>query len=259
MSDFSFAGEHSTLYHVQMLRSEETLLPPTRDKVIVMPGRHGAWRALPDLGERQISLECWLDVPTLPFTPGQRQERLRAIAAWLNPLRGLQRLIFDNDTTRFYNAIVTASQGINSRIEARQGLFTVGFVCPDPFAYAVNPDVVTILTSPHSHNQRGTAPANPLLRLQGVSTGSAGQQISIAIGGQTVTYRGALAIGDRLEIDSRDKTAVRVVGASRTRVLHLLEKPVFPQLALGDNTITITPAGGATWSRLEIHCRNRWI
>ena len=259
MSDFSFAGEHSTLHHVKMLRSEETLLPPTRDKVIVMPGRHGAWRALPDLGERQISLECWLDVPTLPFTPGQRQERLRAIAAWLNPLRGLQRLIFDNDTTRFYNAIVTASQGINSRIEARQGMFRAEFVCPDPFYYAVTPDEVTMFTSPLTHIQRGTAPADPLLRLQGVSTGAGGQQISIAIGGQTVTYRGALATGDWLEIDCQAKTAVRVVGASRTRVLQLLEKPVFPQLAPGSNTITITPAGGATWSRLEVHCRNRWI
>lgn len=242
-----------------MLKSEETLLPPTRDRVITMPGRHGAWRALPDLGERQIRLECWLDVPMMPFVTGQRQERLRAIAAWLNPMRGVQRLVFDNDTTRFYAAIVTAQQGIYSRIEAHQGLFSVEFVCPDPFYYAVTPDVVTITASPHTHIQRGTAPADPLLRLQGISTGSGGQQISITVGGQTVTYRGALATGDWLEIDCRDKTAVRVVGQTRTRVLHLLERPVFPQLAPGANIITATPAGGATWSRLEMDCRNRWL
>jgi len=259
MSHFSFAGEHSTLHHVQMLRSEETLLPPTRDRVVNMPGRHGALRALPDLGERQISLECWLDVDMMPFTPGQRQERLRAVAAWLNPLRGLQQLIFDNDATRFYNAIVTASQGINSRVEARQGMFRAEFVCPDPFYYAVIPDVVAITASPHTHTQRGTAPADPLLRLQGVSTGAGGQQISITVGAHTVTYRGALASGDWLEIDCQAKTVFRVVGATRTRVLALLERPVFPQLAPGINTITITATGGATWSRLELHCRNRWL
>ena len=172
MSHFSFAGEHSTAHSVHLLKSEETILPPTRDRVITMPGRHGALRMLPDLGERHITLECWLDVTMMPFVAGQRQERLRAVAAWLDPLRGLQRLVFDHDTTRFYSVVVTATQGINSRIEARQGMFTVEFVCPDPFYYAVTPDVVTMLTSPRSHTQRGTAPADPLLRLQGVSTGA---------------------------------------------------------------------------------------
>ena len=144
MSHFSYAGEHSTLYHVRLLKSEEALLPPTRDRVIIMPGRHGTWRTLPDLGERQIRLECWLDVSTMPFTEGQRQERLRAIAAWLNPLRGIQRLIFDNQNDIFFNAVVTTSQGVTSRTEAHQGLFSIEFVCPDPFAYAVTPDVVTV-------------------------------------------------------------------------------------------------------------------
>lgn len=257
MSHFSFAGEHSTLYHVRMLKSEESILPPTRDKVILLPGRHGALRMLPDLGERHITLECWLDVDTIPFIEGQRQERLRAVAAWLNPLRGVQKLIFDYDTDKYFDAIVT-SQGINSRIEVHQGIFPVEFVCPDPFYYDAAPDVVTIAVSPHQHNQRGTAPADPLLRLQGVSLGGS-QRLIIQIGTLSVTYTGALAAGNWLEIDCQAKTVFRVVGATRTRVLALLERPVFPQLAPGINTITITATGGATWSRLDIHCRNRWL
>lgn len=259
MSHFSFAGEHSTLYNVRLLKSEETILPPTRDRTIALPGRHGALRLLPILGERHIILECWLDVATIPFTDGQRQERLRGVAAWLNPLRGVQRLSFDNDPTRYYDAVITAMQGVYSRTEAHQGLFSIEFVCSDPFFYAITPDTVVTTVSPLAHTQRGTAPADPLLRLQGVSTGMAGQQISISIGAQTVTYRGALAVGNWLEIDCRDKTAVRVVGQTRTRVLNLLERPVFPQLAPGANTITVTPAGGASWARLEISCRNRWL
>lgn len=257
MSHFSFAEEHSTLYHVRLLKSEETLLPPTRDKAIVLPGRHGALRMNSDLGERHINLECWLDVETMPFIEGQRQDRLRAVAAWLNPLRGFQRLLFDHDVSKFLNAVVT-SQGINSRIEVHQGLFNVEFICSDPFFYDTNPDVVTAAVSPHQHNQRGTAPADPLLRLQGISLGGF-QRITIQIGTMAVTYTGALAAGNWLEIDCQAKTAFRVVGGARTRVLSLLERPIFPQLAPGMNTITVAAAGGAAWSVLEIHCRNRWL
>jgi predicted phage tail component-like protein len=254
MSDFSFAGEHSTVYHVRLLKSPISVLPGTRDKVITLPGRHGALRMLPDLSERSLQLECWLAANTIT----ELHTRLEGVRAWLNPLRGAQRLIFDSTSDRFYNTTY-AGGSLDTEITALQGLFTVDFVCPDPFVYAVTPDIVTILTSPYAHTQRGTAPADPLFRLQGVSSGAGGQQISITVGTQTVTYRGALATGEWLEIDSRDKTAVRVVGVSRTRVLPLLEKPVFPQLLAGANTITITPAGGATWSRLELHCRNRWL
>ena len=258
MSSFSFAGVHSTAHGVHLLiKSEETLLPPTRDRTITLPGRHGSLRMLPNFGERHITFECWLEVPAIDAN--QRQERLRAIAAWLNPLRGLQRLVFDHDTTRFYDASVTAVQGINSRIEGWQGMFSIEFVCPDPFYYATVPDVVTMTVSPLTHTQRGTAPADPLLRLQGVSTGAGGQQISISVDAQIATYRGALATGEWIEIDCRDKTVTRVVGTSRTRAIQHMERPVFPQLAPGVNTIAVTPAGGATWSRLEIHCRNRWL
>lgn len=257
MSNFTFAGEHSTNYHVRLLKSDESVLPPTRDKIITMPGRHGAIRMLPDYDERRITLECWLAVDS-PQSTVQRQERLRAVAAWLNPLRGAQRLIFDASPSRYLNAQVAGVEGLNSRIEVHQGIFGVEFACPDPFFYDINPDIVTITASPHQHNQRGTAPADPLLRLQGISLGGA-QRLTIQIGSQSVTYTGALASGDWLEIDCHAKTAVRVVGATRTRVLSFLERPVFPQIAPGANVITVTATGGAFWSILAMHCRNRWL
>lgn len=255
MGDFSFAGEHSTVYHVKLLKSPISVLPGTRDKVITMPGRHGAIRMLPDLGERNLPpMDCWLKANTL----AQLYERVDRLCAWLNPLRGAQQLIFDNTPDRYYLALA-AGRGLDAEKIARQGMFTASFVCSDPFAYAVTPDVVTITVSPYQHTQRGTAPADPLLRLQGVSTGAGGQQISISIDAQTVTYRHVLATDEWLEIDSAAKTVNRVVEASRTRVIQHMEKPVFPQLAPGANTITVAATGGATWSRLEINCRNRWL
>jgi phage-related protein len=177
----------------------------------------------------------------------------------LTPLSGAQQLILGSTPDRHYLATYSGS-GLDAEIIARQGLFSVAFVCPDPFAYAINPDVVMITASPHTHTQRGTAPAEPLLRLQGASTGAGGQQISITVGGQTVTYRGVLAAGDWLEIDSRDMTAVRVVGASRVNALPGFDPiSIFPVLTPGTNIVVVSVAGGATWSLLEMYCRNRWL
>ncbi|MBT9143183.1 MAG: hypothetical protein DDT29_01582 [Dehalococcoidia bacterium] len=266
MSSFTFAGEHSTAYHVRMLNSAESILPPIRERVVQMSGLHGALRLVPDLGERILTLECWLDVDVHPFIAGQRQTRLGHVAAWLNPLRGMQRLIFDTVPDRYYWCSVT--DAIDARVEARQGMFAVQFTCADPFTYAISPVIITMTTSPHTFTQAGTAPADPLLRLQGISTGTAGQQISITLGGRTLVYRGPLAAGDWLEIDAaainspwpaNAKTVIRAVGATRTNALSQMERPVFPVLPIGSNTVTVTPIGGATWSRLEILTRSRWI
>lgn len=230
--------------------------PSTRDRTLVMPGRPGALYFGADFEPREFVLACAVTTET-------REEfaaRLRELAAHLGAGEGGPRelqLILEPETDRYY--LVRYSGSLVVERLAGWGQVSLPLVAHDPFAYAVSPDVLTITISPYPHQQRGTAPADPLLRLQGVATGTGGQRISIAIGPQVVTYGGPLASGDWLEIDCRDKTAVRVAGATKTRVLPMLEKPVFPQLAPGANTITVTPAAGATWSLLEVHCRNRWL
>lgn len=253
MSDFLFAGEHSTAYHVRLLKSPISVLPGTRDKVITLPGRHGSLRMLPDLGERSLQLDLWLAADSLE----QLYSRLDTVRAWLNPLRGQQQIIFDRTPDRYY--LATVAGVLDAEIVSKQGQFEAEFVCPDPFAYAITPQVITITASPHTHNQLGTMSAEPLYRVRGVSAGG-GQEIRLAVGTQSITYRGALATGEWLEIDSRDKTVIRVaVGGARASVMSQIVKPVFPMLAAGNNTITVIPSGGATWSLLEIHCRNRWL
>ncbi|MGV8164652.1 MAG: distal tail protein Dit [Alkaliphilus sp.] len=254
MANFSFAGELSTTHHVKLLRSPISVLPGTRDKVITLPGRAGALRITPDLGERFLSLECWVESANIV----QLRQRLVQIAAWLNPLRGAQQLIFDDMPDRYQLASYYGG-GLDADINARQGFFTLRLVCADPFIYALVPEIVIITTSPHVHTQTGTAPANPLFKLQGISTSAGGQQISITVDAQTTTFQGALAAGDWLEIDSEAKTVFRVVGTTRTSVLRYMQAPIFPELVSGANTITVTTAGGASWMQLEIDCRNRWL
>ena len=253
MGEFTFAGEHSSAYHVRLLKSPISMLPGTRDKAITLPGRHGVLRMLPDFQERTLKLECWLAAANM----AEMHERLQRVRAWLNPLRGQQRLILGSTPDKYYSACLAGSS-LDAEITARQARFTASFVCPDPFAYAVLPDVVTLLASPHIHRQRGTAPADPLLRLQGTSLGS-WQTLSVQIGGHAVTYTGALATEDWLEVDCASKTASRVMAQSRVSVMHLLARPTFPQLSPDANVITVSATGGAAWSRLEIRCRNRWL
>lgn len=261
MSFVSFVlGEKSADQLGLALLSQGTVVPaapPTRDRTLVMPGRPGELDFGADLQPRVFTLSCACHKAR---TRQEFAECLRGLVAHLCGADGRPRtlrLIMEPETDRYYYVRYAGSLAVERY--ATWGQVTLHLVAHDPFAYALSPDVVTVTASPYQHSQRGTAPAEPLLRLQGVSTGVGGQQISIAVGTQTVVYRGALASGNWLEVDCAAKTAVRAVGESRTNVLPHLERPVFPPLVPGSNTVAVTVAGGASWSKLEIYARNRWL
>jgi predicted phage tail component-like protein len=253
MGHFSFAGEHSSSYSVSLLRSPLSIFPGVREKVIVMPGRHGVLRMLPDFGSRVLQLECWLKATSYE----EIYQQLDQLRSWLNPMRGSQQLVFDDTPDRHYLATWTDGD-LEAQVTANQGLFTLQMVCDDPFAYDLTPDVVTITASPYAHYQRGTAPSDPLFRLQGASAGG-NQSLTVKINEEQLTYRGPLTQGEQLEIDCRQKTAVIVQGENREKVLHLLERPAFPQLVPGLNMIWLIAQEGASFTRLDVLCRNRWL
>lgn len=252
-SDFTFNGVHSSTYYVSLLNSPVSVFSLTRDKIITLPGRHGTLRQTPDLGERTWRLNCYLAASSLT----QLQSRLDNLRAWLNPLLGEKQLIFDDTPDRYYKAM-WAGGDLEAEIRGYLAFFELSMVCADPFAYVVTPQIVTIITSPYEHTQNGNAFAEPLLELKGTSTGDP-QKLKVKIGDKETVYKGALASGDVLELDCALSTAVRVQGSSRANVLSSLETPIFPHLAAGANTITVTPVGGATWTELKIYCRNRYF
>ena len=250
MIDISYSGRTGTQEGIALVRDiRRDILPSVRHRTMSLGG-HGVHYFGRWYNERTIEVEVVL----VGDTPAALRESVRRVAAWLNS-EIPRRLIFTDEPDKYYMAIVTEQTMLEQTIT--DGNVTLRFLCPDPFAYAVTPDIVTLTASPLSHSQRGTAPADPLLRLQGTCTTA--QQISIAIEAQVVTYRGVLAANDWLEIDCAEKTITRVEGAVRTNALAFISKPIFPQLAGGDNVISVAVADGATWSRLEIHCRNRWL
>ena len=250
MIDISYNGRTGTQEGIALVRDiRRDILPSVRHRTMSLGG-HGVHY----FGRWYDELTIEVDVVIAGDSPSALRDSIRKVAAWLNS-EVPRQLIFSDEPDKYYMAVLIGQTAIEQMIT--DGIVTLSFLCPDPFAYALAPDLVVMTSSPRAHTQRGTAPADPLLRLQGVST--AAQQLSINVGGQEITYLGALASGDWLEIDCAAKTVIRVSGGTRSSVLASVVKPIFPQLAGGDNVISVAVADGATWSRLEIHCRNRWL
>lgn len=252
MIDLTYGGRSGAQEGVALVRDiRRALLPGVRLHTLPLGG-HGIHYFGRRYDERTIEVDVVLAADTISLL----RDHIRNVAAWLNS-EVPRQLVFSDEPDKFYMALIDGQTMVEQAIS--DGNVTLRFLCPDPFAYALSPDLVVMTATPLVHYQRGSAPADPLLRLQGASTGAGGQQISVTVGGQSVTYRGVLAAGDWLEIDCSEKTATRVVGTTRANAVGSLVKPIFPQLASGSNNISVTPEGGATWTRLEIHCRNRWL
>ncbi len=256
MGDFTFAGEHSMLYHVRMLPSPVSILPGTRDKVITIPGRHGALRMIPDLGERILQPKCWLEASGTT----QLHERLGQVRAWLNPLRGAQQLIFDNALDRYYMAAY-AGGGLDARIIAVHGIFTVEFICPDPYAYALEDDIFSFdAIGVNAFSRLGTAISQPLIEVRG-SIGS-GDAIKLVFNDiDIVRILSPLITEEKFVLDVKKVTA-SIVNLSTEEVsngLPNLDELVFPELNPGFNTVDISLEGSATFTQLDITCRSRWL
>lgn len=265
MSGFTYRGIHSSARHLSLLDAPDTVLPAARDLSIPLRRRHGALRFVPTFDERHISLECWLDGGA---TPAATRTRMDDLLAWLSPLGGPGPLVLDSEPDREYWAML-APDSIDSRSVSGNRVFSLDFVCPDPFGYSVSPLVVNTSASPYTLTLPGTAPSEPLLRLRGASLGWGLDRIHITVNGVTTTYEGPLEAGDWLEVDSASinsprfttaRTAVRVTDAGqRITVIHRLRPLVFHMLQPGPNSIEVVAEGDATWTRLEIHTRPRWL
>ncbi|MBT9133175.1 MAG: hypothetical protein DDT33_01711 [Firmicutes bacterium] len=128
---FRYAGIHSRERGIILLKVPISLLPATRDKIIVLPGRRGVLRYRPDVHERIWSLDCVVEGSSYR----DLWVRVRAIETWLSPT-GIRELVFDAHPTHRWMAILTGEINVVVR-GGRHGFFTLTFACPDP-----NPVVV---------------------------------------------------------------------------------------------------------------------
>lgn len=147
MSDYTFVGDplsESSVsingvrladFGVHLLAdSEEPALPQTRDKTLVIPGRHGEYNFGSYFGARELNLSCGFNNQA---TLADAQRLIRELNTMLLDEYGRPKeveLVYDYEPDKFYKAQLSGAVPIN-RI-SRAGTFVLPMKASDPFAYS---------------------------------------------------------------------------------------------------------------------------
>lgn len=129
---FTYGGVHSDAFSLLVNKKNVPLTPPIENRLQEISGYDGAWDYGISYQPREIEIECTLLADSLE----DLKSKVRKLAGLLNPRKGSRPLIFDDDPTVQYFA------RLSNQIPLEQigmlGTFTLQFVCPDPFTYAVD-------------------------------------------------------------------------------------------------------------------------
>jgi len=129
----TLGGKTATELNIRVLKgTQEPITAATRDRLLTIPGRHGAYDFGADLSVRLFALECAI----MADNPADLQAKIRALAAHLMDSQGHPRtleLVFDVEPDRYYN--VRYSGNLPVERLAATGLFTLPLTAFDPLAY----------------------------------------------------------------------------------------------------------------------------
>ena len=147
------------------------------------------------------------------------------------------------------------------RLLRTAGSFELRFVCPYPYAYALE-DEVFVLSETVLHQIERVyvnADANPVYLLKGLISTSSSSYISLITNGDELRIIGSLSDGETLVIDSGLVTAkiIDETGSTLRNGLPSLQDLNFPILRKGVNNIEIA-AENATFTELKIQAKSRW-
>lgn len=242
-NEFRFAGIPSSQYHVKMLKSPILVLPGTRDKILTIPGRHGTIRMPHDWQERTIRIECWLAASSMQ----ELHDKLDTLRAWLG--QGQQRLTLGYMPDRYYIATF-AGGALEAEIKAHQGLFSLEFVCADPFLYNSLESEFNFTNSTNVTNA-GTHPCDPVFRF---TFTAAAAELRITLAGRQIRIVHNFQIGNVLDVNCVTG-GVLIAGARAMDKLDWQNSEFF-SLVPGSNLITLTPINVCS---ANVRYRERWL
>ncbi len=124
------------------------ILPGTRDRLLTIPGRDGAYDQGRDL--EQLTIPC--EFVLRGNSPADLRQYARVVAAWLN-VREAKELIFSDEPELRYMARPTGPVDMEQIVSA--GIVNVSFLVPAGYAEAVTPTIITGSTGTYG----GTIPA----------------------------------------------------------------------------------------------------
>jgi len=232
--------------------------PALRNFYETVPGKAGVEDFGCDSAERTVKVECSIfpqkNFPALVAV-------LDGMAEWLDPTKGQGQLILDDVPDRYFMARLSEAVDCE-RLLRSAGQFTLSFICPDPYAYALT-DETYIFSEAGTHmavRHTGNTDSYPVYALKGVIPSGTSSYISIVTGGSELRVTGPLSAGETLLVDSALVTAkvVDSYGNTLRNGLPLLAELNFPVLSKGHNTVVISMAGTTTFTELKIQAGSRW-
>lgn len=254
---FTFNGVTSKSMKIRARLTSWQASPSLRNFYETVPGKAGVADFGCDSAERTVKVECSIfpqkNFPALVTV-------LDDMAEWLDPTKGQGQLILDDVPDRYFMARLSEAVDCE-RLLRSAGQFTLSFICPDPYAYALT-DETYIFSETGTHmavRHTGNTDSYPVYAVKGSIPSGRGSYVSITTNGEELRVTGPLSAGETLLVDSTLVTA-KVVDSSGNTLrngLSLLAELNFPVLGKGHNTINIS-AVNSTFTELKIQAGSRW-
>lgn len=167
---FTLGSKTASELNIELLRStQRRILPDTRDIVLTIPGRPGAYDFGGEFGPRLIELEC---VFLGAASSAELQTLARNLATHLIDIYGKPKtlkLVFDDEPDKYYTVRYSGSLPLEHLVVT--GRFTLPLVAYDPFAYGAEQTLAfTITSSPTTMEitSSGSAPTYPIFKIKNI-------------------------------------------------------------------------------------------
>lgn len=185
-----------------------------------------------ELADRRIDIDCAFVEPSL----ANIRTKARDIAAWLHT-DDRANLSFDDETGKTYKGKL--SSAVDFDHIGRMGQFSLAFNC-EPLAYGTEAttnfanDSATVANS-------GNYPAPAII--EATFTGAA-TEFKVTLGTEYIRVVHDFVLNDTLKIDTG--TGAVLINGTRTMDKLDWQNSIFFELAVGANTLNITPTGKCT-------------
>lgn len=138
---FQYGGVSSQSMKVKARLTGWQASPSVRSNTETVPGKPGLADFGADSGERYIDISCNV-FPQKTFAA--LVSVLDRVSAWLDPTQGLKQLILDDVPDWYFQARLSDTVDCERLLRAA-GSFSLRFLCPDPYGYALD-DEAFVLT-----------------------------------------------------------------------------------------------------------------
>ena len=225
-----------------MRSKNRQLLPEPNDRYIQVPGRQGSILFPRELADRRIELDCAFVGSSL----ADIRAKARDIAAWLHT-DDRANLSFDDEAGKTYKGKLASAVDFDHI--GKMGRFSLSFVC-EPLAYGSEAttnftgDSATVANS-------GNYPAPAIIE---ATFTDAASEFKVTLGTKYVRVVHGFALNDTLKIDTG--TGAILINGSRTMDKLDWQNSIFFDLAVGANTLNITPTGKCT---AKVKYTPRWL